>query len=246
MMDDPELQEFFRDPADREVIDLLRATRPAAPPLDPHFRNYLRAKLMTEARDRLAAPAHRRWFQLGPVGMVPAMAAVAAGFLLVLGVEIYLHPSATPGPPVAVNVVGIDNKKDVATAEPIQIPFSGPVDKTAVQESVVISPATSFTKHWEGQTLVITPAHPLAPNTSYKVTLQPKANPPTQPAVSPPPAPRPVVVHFLTAAAPVLARFRAARSQPARSIRGLSRCSTGAHTSCASACACFVRLTSAS
>jgi len=202
-MDDPELQELFRDPANREVIDLLRATRPAAPPLDPHFRNYLRAKLMTEARDRLAAPAHRRWFQLGPVGMVPAMAAVAAGFLLVLGVEIYLHPSATPGPPVAVNVVGIDNKKDVATAEPIQIPFSGPVDKTAVQESVVISPATSFTKHWEGQTLVITPAHPLAPNTSYKVTLQPKANPPTQPAVSPPPAPRPVVVHFLTAAAPV-------------------------------------------
>lgn len=203
-MDDPELQELFGDPADQEVIDLLRATRPAAPPLDPHFRNYLRAKLMTEARDRLGAPARRRWFQLGPVGMAPAMAAVAAGFLIVLGIEIYLHPSSTTNQAVAVNVVGIDNKKNVATAEPIQIPFSGPVDKTAVQESVVIQPATAFTQHWDGQTLVITPAHPLAPNTSYKVTLQPKASAPaSQPAASPQPVQRPVIVHFLTAPAAV-------------------------------------------
>lgn len=203
-MDDPELRELFGDPADQEVIDLLRATRPAAPPLDPHFRNYLRAKLMTEARDRLGEPARRRWFQLGPVGMAPAMAAVAAGFLIVLGIEIYLHPSSTTGQAVAVNVVGIDNKKNVATAEPIQIPFSGPVDKTAVQESVVIQPATAFTQHWEGQTLVITPAHPLAPNTSYKVTLQPKASAPaSQPLASPQPVQRPVIVHFLTAPAPV-------------------------------------------
>jgi len=94
-MDDQELQELFSDPADQEVIDLLRASRPAAPPLDPHFRHYLRAKLMAEARDKLAAPTSRRWFQWG---LAPAMAAVAAGFLIVLSIEVYLHgqPAATP------------------------------------------------------------------------------------------------------------------------------------------------------
>jgi hypothetical protein len=210
MMDDPELQELFSDPADREVIDLLKASRPAVPPLDPHFRNYLRAKLMAQARDSLATPTptRRRWFQLGPVGMAPAMAAVAAGFIIVLGVEAYYHSQPPASQSVAVNLSGLENRKDVATAEPIQIPFSGPVDKTAVEDSIVMQPATSFTKHWDGQTLVITPAHPLAPNTTYKVTLQPKALQPkavpqTQPAATAPPAQPPVVVHFLTAPAPV-------------------------------------------
>ena len=204
MMDDQELQELFSDPADQEVIDLLRASRPAAPPLDPHFRNYLRAKLMAEARDKLAAPTSRRWFQWG---LAPAMAAVAAGFLIVLSIEVYLHGQPAATPQVAVNAA-IDNKKDVATAEPIEIQFRGPVDKTAVEESVVIQPATAFTKHWDGQTLVITPAHPLAANTSYKVTLQPAAAAPKTTApklnAAPTPAPQPpVVVHFLTARAPV-------------------------------------------
>jgi len=203
MMDDPELHELFSDPADREVIALLKASRPAVPPLDPHFRSYLRAKLMAQARDSLNTPSRRRWFQLGPVGMAPAMAAVAAGFIIVLGVEVYLHGQPAPTQAVAVNLSGIENRKDVATAEPIQIPFSGPVDKTAVEESIVMQPATSFTKHWEGQTLVITPAHPLAPSTTYKVTLQPKAVAPSQPATTAPPVQPPVVVHFLTAPAPV-------------------------------------------
>jgi len=49
-MNDQELEELFADPAHREVVDLLKASRPAAPPLDPHFRSYLRAKLMSEAQ----------------------------------------------------------------------------------------------------------------------------------------------------------------------------------------------------
>ena len=197
-MTDPELEQLFTDPGDLEVINLLQSSRPASPPLDPHFRNYLRAKLMTEARNALTPPARRRWFQLGPAGMVPAMAAVAAGFLIVLGVQVYLQRQPTSTPQVAVNLTAIDNKV-VAPAEPIQIPFTGPLDKTAIQDSVVIQPATSFTQRWEGQTLVITPAHPLAPNTSYRVTLQPKATAPAQAPSSTPPAQRPVVVHFLTA-----------------------------------------------
>ena len=217
-MNDPELDELFSDPADREVVDLLKASRPAAPPLDPHFRNYLRAKLMTEARRTLPARSSRPWFPftLSPRTLAPAMAAVAAGFLVVLGVQIYLHrqPASIA---VAVNIgKTIDKKTDVGTTEPIVIPFSGPVDKTAVAESVQIQPATSVTKQWVGQNLVIIPDHPLAPNTSYTVTLKPSATSPPQPnptaASQPKPtaqpaptvAPTPVVVHFTTARPPVL------------------------------------------
>jgi hypothetical protein len=209
-MNDPELEELFADPADRAVVDLLKASRPAAPPLDPHFHNYLRAKLMTEARRTLPARASRSWFPftLSPKTLAPAMAAVAVGFVVVLSVEIYLH-GQTEAPQVAYNIGRIDKQTNVGTGEPIVIPFTGPVDKTAVAESVVIQPATSVTKQWVGQNLVIIPDHPLAANTTYSVSFKPLATPtPTpqqNPIVRPSPtvAPTPVVVHFTTVRPPV-------------------------------------------
>ena len=206
-MNDPELEELFADPAHREIVDLLKTTRPAAPPLDPHFRNYLRARLMTEAQRTLQPRATRPWwpFTLKPKVLAPMMAAVAAGFLVVLGVEIYLQRQPSPEM-VSVNLPS--NRTNVATAEPIVIAFSGPVDKTAVMETVVIEPATSVTKQWVGQKLVIVPNHPLAPNTTYTVTLKPSASPPPPPpgpSVKPAPtvAPTPVVMRFTTVPAPV-------------------------------------------
>ena len=220
MMNDPELEELFADPTDRALVDLLKASRPAAPPLDPHFHNYLRAKLMTEARRTLPARPSRSWFpfSLSPQTLAPAMAAVAAGFLVVLGVEIYLH-GRTQAPEVACVCTAINNKTDVGTGEPIVIPFTGPVNKTAVADSVVIQPATSVTKQWVGQNLVIIPDHPLAPNTNYSVSFRPTATataaptasaaatptPKQNPAVpkSPPVVAAPVVVHFTTVRPPV-------------------------------------------
>ena len=209
MMNDPELEELFQDPAHREVVELLRMSRPAAtPPLDPNFRSFLRTKLMTEARRTLQPQAARRGFSfsLRPKALVPAMAAVAAGFLIVLGIQVYLQRQPESAM-VAVDLSRIQNKTNVATAEPIVIPFSGPVDKNAVAETVVIEPATSATKQWVGQNLVITPDHPLAPNTTYTVSLKasqtpgPSNNPkvPSTPTV----APSPVVVHFTTIRAPI-------------------------------------------
>src|SRR6202171_5933468 len=210
MMNDPELEELFGDPADRAVVDLLKAARPAAPPLDPHFRNYLRAKLMTQARQTLPARASRSWFPftLSPRSLAPAMAAVAAGFLVVLGVEVYLHNGPTEAQQVACVCTAIDKKTDVGTGEPIVIPFTGPVDKTAVAESVVMQPATSVTKQWVGQNLVIIPDHPLAPNTNYSVSFKPVATPTPTPKPNPvvhqtpAVAPTPVVVHFTTVRPP--------------------------------------------
>ena len=212
MRDDPELQEIFTDPAHQDVVDLLKASRPATPPLDPHFRSYLRAKLMTEAQRTLGPRASRSWFpfSFSPRALAPAMAAVAAGFIVVLGVEVYLHNQSSPaGQLVAVDTRQINNKTDVATIEPIKIPFSGPVDKAAVEASVQIEPATSVTKQWDGNTLVIVPDHQLAPNTTYTVTLKPLAVAPTArpatPATTPKPAvaATPVVVRFTTTPAPV-------------------------------------------
>ena len=210
-MNDPELDELFVDPADRAVVDLLKASRLGAPPLDPHFHNYLRAKLMTEARRTLPARASRSWFPftLSPRTLAPAMAAVAVGFVVVLGVEIYLHNGQPGATGVAVNIKAINNKTDVGTGEPIVIPFTGPVDKTAVAESVVMQPATSVTKQWVGQNLVIIPDHPLAPNTTYSVSFKPLATPTPTPKPNPvvhqtpTVAPTPVVVHFTTVRPPV-------------------------------------------
>ncbi|MDQ6712356.1 MAG: Ig-like domain-containing protein [Candidatus Dormibacteraeota bacterium] len=206
MMNDPELEELFQDPAHREVVDLLKMSRPAAPPLDADFRNYLRAKLMTEARRTLQPMASRRRFpfSLSPRVLAPAMAAVAAGFLVVLGIQIYLQNQA-PSSMVAVDLSRIQNKTNVATAAPIVIPFTGPIDKNAIAATVVIEPATSVTKQWVGQNLVIIPDHPLAPNTTYTVSLKASAAPKEpNPSVQATPtvAPSPVVVHFTTVRAP--------------------------------------------
>ena len=209
MTNDPELEELFQDPAHREVIDLLKMSRPAAsPPLDPNFRTTLRIRLMTEARRTLQPRGARRGFpfSLRPRGLGPAMAAVAAGFLVVLGIQVYLQRQPESAM-VAVDLSRIQNKSNVATGEPIVIPFTGPVDKDAVAKTVVIEPATSVTKQWVGDNLVIVPDHPLAPNTTYTVSL--KASPTTstsnKPAVQSTPtvAPSPVIVRFTTVPAPI-------------------------------------------
>jgi Big-like domain-containing protein len=207
MMDDKELDELFTDPAHQEVVDLLKASRPATPPLDPNFRLHLRAQLMAEARKTLTPRTSRSWFpfNLTPSVLAPAMAAVAAGFIVVLGIEVYLANQPTASP-VAFDVSKLNNKTNVATGEPIEIPFSGPVDQAAVE--IQIEPATSFTQHWVGQTLVIVPDHQLAPNTSYTVTVKPRAtlpspNPSNPNSPKPAVAPTPAVVHFTTVRAPI-------------------------------------------
>jgi Big-like domain-containing protein len=137
--------------------------------------------------------------------LAPAMAAVAAGFIVVLGIEVYLANQPTSSP-VAVDISKLNNKTNVATGEPIEIPFSGPVDQAAVE--IQIEPATSFTKQWVGQTLVIVPDHQLAPNTTYTVTVKPRAtlpspNPSNPNSPKPAVAPTPAVVHFTTVRAPI-------------------------------------------
>ncbi len=208
MRDDPELDELFTDPADREVVDLLHASRPAAPPLEPNFRSYLRMKLMAEARRALPEPGRLPrlrlvrtpppWLRWAPVSAV----ALAAGLLLFVAGQRYLQGRQPQIAQVQVSS-GINNQTNVARAEPIRLRFSGPVDKTAVQETVEIQPATRYTTRWEDQTLVIVPDHPLAANTGYTVRVKPAvAAPAPQAGATAAPPPAPVVVRFVTAPTP--------------------------------------------
>ena len=215
---DPELEDLFTHPAELEVVRLLKASRPATPPLDPHFRSYLRGRLLTEARRTLPAAPPRAWFRLGALtgqlrgsfyGLTPlrALAVAATAFLVVLGYEAYAHRPAG-APETAVRVTSsLNDQTNVAAAE-IRLNFSGPVDRTAVEESITIQPATRYTTHWEGQTLVVTPLHELAANTTYSVALRPapaptpRASSSTIVAATPAPTATPVVVRFVTAPSP--------------------------------------------
>jgi Big-like domain-containing protein/WD40 repeat protein len=191
---DPELEELFPSGADREVVELIRALRPAAPPLDPYFRNHLRMKLTAEARRTRSSRPPGQWFSWP---RSPLLAVVAAACAVVLTVGVYNALHQAP-PPVAVIQPGTGQ---IRTAEPIKIAFTGPVDKNAVAQSVVIEPATLYTTRWDGQTLVIIPLHALASNTSYTVKLVPQtASTPNTPAATPAP---PVVVRFVTTPAAV-------------------------------------------
>src|SRR5205823_5564818 len=119
LMEDKELDELFTDPAHQEVVDLLKASRPATPPLDPNFRLHLRAQLMAEARKTLTPRAARSWFPFTftPRLLAPAMAAVAAGFIVVLGIEVYLANQPATSSLVAMDVSKLNNKTNVATGE---------------------------------------------------------------------------------------------------------------------------------
>src|SRR6266705_57928 len=118
---------------------------------------------MTEAHRTLQPRTAPRGFpfSLSPKVLAPAMAAVAAGFLVVLCIQIYLHNQSPTSAMVAVDLSHLQNKTNVATDERIVIRFAGPIDNHAIADPVVIGTATSVTKQWVGQILVLIPDHPL-------------------------------------------------------------------------------------
>jgi len=186
---DPELEELFTHPIDREVVELLRASRPGTPPLDASFKSDLRARLMSEARRRLPPTERRSWFAGLMLRPMPAFAAIAAGFLLVAaGFALVRTLRGTQS--VTAIETNVQGKSDVRTAEPIKIQFRGAVDKTTAAQTVEIQPAAQYTTRWEGQTLVIIPLHPLAANTGYTVKVAPASDQPAS------------VVRFVTMASP--------------------------------------------
>lgn len=166
---DPELEEILR--GDTELLDLsrrLRASRPD-PQVGPHFRAYLRARIMdaadTELRPRglrrlLPRPGALAW---GGAGLGVAMIG-AVVLTLVLS-----HPADQ------INVVSansqIDGKGNIDPNDVIRISFTQAMDHGSVESGLHIQPATAVTKQWDGNTLVLTPVNKLSGNTPYSVTI---------------------------------------------------------------------------
>lgn len=210
---DPELEGLLDDPELREVARLLRSMPRPQPEPDRAFRAQLRRQLMQEAW-RLAEP-RPRWYQRLFSGPALAWSAAAVGVLLVV-ITLFVQ-SGSGGTTTMVSYGSkLDDARQVALVQPIDITFSGPMDKQSVEKSVEISPATQVHYEWPAANVLrIVPANgSLAPNTQYQVTVaggaksqngQPLAgHPPVTfvttsmpPAAPPPPATPPTGISAL-------------------------------------------------
>ncbi|HEY8760294.1 MAG TPA: Ig-like domain-containing protein [Candidatus Dormibacteraeota bacterium] len=165
---DPELEDLFkREPGLERQVNLLRAARLKAPPLDPNFRPALRRRLMHDAYERFEM--HRRPSLLARIFSGPGMAVgLAAAAVLLIAVVLVSNGGNWFGPgQVSVTSVGA-----VTVNQPITVSFSQAMDHTSVEKAIQIEPATQVTYSWHGNDLVIQPASgELAPNTQYHVTV---------------------------------------------------------------------------
>lgn len=167
---DEELDALFGN--DLELLNTahrLRAARPQ-PLLDPRFPSVLRAQLMREASTVLA-PRRRRWLVPG-MGHI-AWGSGALGLAMVVALVVILNrplgPDQTTLPQAMSNVSA---QKAVSTTGAITLSFNQPMDENAVVAGLHIEPATQATYAWsDAKTLRVTPAHPLAGNTPYVVTI---------------------------------------------------------------------------
>jgi hypothetical protein len=191
---DPELEDLFEAPEDREVArevrQFLRSTStPAAGP-DPEFQANLRRRLLEDAWRRQQAPPP--WYRrvLGP-RRLGAVGALAAAFVIALVATTHGSPSQ------GVQVTSpLEGSQRVSVVQPVTLMFDQPMDRRSTEAAVAIQPATPVTYRWTSpQTLEIVPASgSLAPATRYEVTVQPSARTADQRPLS-----REVEISFVTA-----------------------------------------------
>lgn len=165
---DSELKALFRDdPELFRTAERLVEARPQ-PKEDPRFQAVLKSQLMTEARTLLAPKTPRpglrhRWMAWATGGL--GVAAVGAAVLV-------LALNHAPG---TTNFVAVSSplagNTHVDPNQAITVSFNQPMNQATVVQALRIEPATAFTTGWSGNTLTITPSHPLAANIPYVVTI---------------------------------------------------------------------------
>jgi len=187
-----ELDELFPDPQDRRLAAILTSVQAPEVTADPAFRSQLRRQLMQEAWGR--GERRRReggggfWRTLfAPKGL--AWAGAMAGVLMV-AVGAYGLSRGVGGDNIVYVRYNVDLGHPVASVQPIEVTFSQPMDHPSTEKAVQITPATSVSYDWAGNTLKITPSNgSFAPNTQYTVNIQPNvaqtANGTPVPAVKP-------------------------------------------------------------
>jgi len=186
-----ELDELFADPEDRRLAAILTSVQAPEVTADPAFRSQLRRQLMQEAWGR--GERRRRegggfWRALfAPKGM--AWTGAVAGVLMV-AIGAYGLSRGVGGDNIVYVRYNVDLGRPVASVQPIEVTFSQPMDHPSTEKAVQITPATSVSYDWAGNTLKITPTSgSFAPNTQYTVNIQPNvaqtANGAAVPAVKP-------------------------------------------------------------
>ena len=170
---DPELEELFRnDPSLLETVRTVHRSTPRSTGSDS-FRLELRRQLLREGENRLRPKSwiQRRGGLLGWTGVGVGAMLVGATALMVL-----LLPVSGPAPSAPMATASVNGQSDVNPGNAITISFNQPMDHAAVVAGLHIQPATAYTTTWQGNSLLITPTHPLAADTPYTVTI-------SQPAV---------------------------------------------------------------
>jgi hypothetical protein len=198
---DPELWAIFRehDPAHgAELLETAQNLRqwmhehPPAP-ADPAFQGRLRANLISEARagDRTPVRARRFVLPFSPGAGIAGLAVVA-----VVAAVVVALPLQRGEVKIQAAVAG---HHELPVTQAIRISFNRPMDESKVLQGLTIKPAVSYQASWpNAETLVLSPAHGLAPNVGYVVTI-------AQPAVKAQngaEAPTGIVIPFGTGSAP--------------------------------------------
>ncbi len=169
---DPELQETLGDPELIRIARLLSSAQSPEPPIDDAFRSGLRRQLMDQAWDR--AEGRNAWWRrlIAPQGM--AWAGAAALVVIVASVIFYTATQPPGGYQQIIVNSPLGGNGSVATAQAIPVQFNQPMDHPSTEAAVQITPATTATFSWSGDSKVMSvqPASGnLAPNTQYKVTI---------------------------------------------------------------------------
>jgi hypothetical protein len=168
--EDPELRDLFGgEPELLETAHRVQAARPE-PVLDPRFRAVLRAQLMREAATALQPRRRRFSLRMGHVAWGSGAVGLAAVAALVFTLARPIGPDQVQYPKGASPVAGVRN---LSPNDVITVSFTEPMNESAVEAGVHITPATTVTYSWSNgdKTLTMTPAHPLSGNTPYSVTI---------------------------------------------------------------------------
>ena len=171
---DPELWTIFQGqdrpdaPQLVETAQELRQRIQAQPPepADPGFQARLRTNLMAEARVRGRSTVRARRFAPPPAATlgIAGLAVVA-----VVVISVVALPLQRGQVEIQATVAG---HHEVPVTQAIRISFNRPMDETAVLSGLTIKPAVSYQARWpNSKTLLLSPAHGLAPNVGYVVTI---------------------------------------------------------------------------
>jgi hypothetical protein len=98
-------------------------------------------------------------------------AAVAA---VVVGAMIFVYgvPFRNSLSPVSVAASSaVNGAISVDPAAPVRLEFTKPMDHTAVEKAVRMTPAATWSPAWQGNTLTVTPKNGFAPNAAYVLTI---------------------------------------------------------------------------